>query len=85
MLPQVIIFRIDFWWAFEQKGGVVFKKIPKTGLFKLHGALFKSVVAFKWIILNYLKSGNFKKKFCCHLPPFLLIHTLNICIDKLKA
>ena len=32
-------------WTFQQKSGVLFKKTPKTGLFTLLGALFKSGVA----------------------------------------
>ena len=37
-------------WAFRQtKSGVLFEKTPKTGLFKLPGALFKSGVALEQI------------------------------------
>ena len=58
--PGVLFFKMDFWVGFNSKylskSGLFSKKVgfysrktPKTWLFKLHGALFKSGVAFKRI------------------------------------
>ena len=62
--------------------GFYSRKKPKTGLFTLPGALFKSGVALariRYIILNFpaldflvrkIKEREFQKSLCCSLPYF---------------
>ena len=85
--PRVLFFNMGFWVGvnsknplksglFQQKVGVSSRKPPKTRLFTLPGALFKSGAALARIRYSYIPTcvKTFLKQKKCHTDGFFLLN-----------